>query len=103
MLTKLFAAFLGIVFLMIIPLIIRIKYAEYQVKKLRKESAQVKADHDKVQEALAVLRLRRNPTRREIRDAHRKLMQQNHPDKGGSKFAATKINVARDVLMKEVA
>lgn len=49
-------------------------------------------------EAASVLGIAENAGPDEIRAAHRRLIAQLHPDKGGSDYLASKINLARDVL-----
>ena len=49
-------------------------------------------------EALKVLGLEQNASETEVRAAHRRLIQQTHPDKGGTSYLAAKINEAKDVL-----
>lgn len=51
-------------------------------------------------EALSVLGLKQGATPEDIRAAHRKLIAQLHPDKGGTDYLAAKINEARDYLMR---
>jgi len=50
-------------------------------------------------EAAKILGVRQYAPKDKVKDAHRKLMMANHPDSGGSRFIATKVNEAKDVMM----
>ncbi len=52
------------------------------------------------EEARLVLGLEGQPDKGDIIKAHRKLISKLHPDKGGNDYLATKINQARDILLK---
>ncbi|XP_074599086.1 mitochondrial import inner membrane translocase subunit TIM14-like [Brevipalpus obovatus] len=49
-------------------------------------------------EAGLILGISPSANRNKLRDAHRRIMILNHPDKGGSPYIASKINEAKDFL-----
>ena len=49
-------------------------------------------------EAASILNIRETSSKQQIKDAHRKIMMLNHPDRGGSPFIASKINEASETL-----
>jgi hypothetical protein len=51
-------------------------------------------------EAALILGVRENTATTRIKDAHRRVLLLNHPDRGGSPYVAAKINLAKDLLMK---
>jgi hypothetical protein len=55
-----------------------------------------------VNQAYEILGLPRDADRDQVRDAHRRLIQKVHPDRGGSGYLAARINDAKAVLLKHL-
>ena len=53
-------------------------------------------------QARALLGVDRTATRTDIADAHRRLLSQVHPDRGGSNAAVHAATAARDVLLARI-
>merc|ERR1711976_900469 len=51
-------------------------------------------------EAALILGVRASSTEKRIKEAHRKLLILNHPDRGGSKYLSGKVNEAKELLLK---
>jgi DnaJ-domain-containing protein 1 len=73
--------------------------ADWRADAERQHSAAHSGSAMSREEALKILGLQTGATEDQIRSARRRLMMQNHPDRGGSDYIGAKINEAKDVLL----
>ncbi|AIF80758.1 hypothetical protein I862_00965 [endosymbiont of Acanthamoeba sp. UWC8] len=74
------------------------------IKNFRVQSEKINASSDRQEvsknEACEILGVNKNASEEEIKAAYKKLILKNHPDHGGSKYIAQKLNKAKDILLK---
>ena len=71
---------------------------ENQAEALRQRALQ-RAYQQKRRDACNLLGVRENASYGEIKAAHLRMMKKYHPDMGGSKELAARINAAKDLLL----
>jgi len=65
----------------------------------QQDSGLGRAEHMTRTQALEVLGLTQGANEQEIIEAHKRLMQKFHPDRGGNDFLAAQLNQAKDTLL----
>jgi len=87
--------------MVITGLLVLIPFLPYFFQQETQEfAAQTSSAHMPIEEARQILGVKAKDTEEEILKAYRRLIQKVHPDKGGSAYLASKVNRAKDVLLK---
>ena len=75
---------------------------EHKAWRSGEESTEPSSSSDNMSEsqAIDILGLEDDATKEDVIQAHRRMMQKVHPDRGGSTYLATKINAAKEMLIK---
>lgn len=90
-------------YLVLILILVLMPFLPMILNKLFGVHKKPKAHHvTEVGEARKILELGAGASEEDIKAAHKRLIQKNHPDAGGSKYLASKINEARDILIKNL-
>lgn len=72
------------------------------ILRLEHISKNAQKHRERVESARKTLDVASGASADEIKAAHKRLIQKNHPDAGGSQDFASKINEARDILLKNL-
>lgn len=101
MITKAFLTLFAVIFFLLValPLYIRIKEGLLTERNVRRFNPHLNRE----KKAFEVLHLKPGASKADVKKAHRELMKENHPDHGGDEVRASKINEARDVLLKKAS
>lgn len=89
-------------FLRYIPLLRRLYNSQKQSTQSQQGAQQPVSAALSLEEAYQVLGLEAGATREEVIEAHRKLMQKLHPDRGGNDYLAARLNQAKDMLLEHL-
>ncbi len=68
----------------------------------RKEAEIVHVTDEQVKEAMAILEIDGDITEEKVKQAYHRLIKKMHPDQGGSKYLAEKINGAKETLLNYI-
>ncbi|AFZ79242.1 chaperone protein DnaJ, putative [Theileria equi strain WA] len=68
--------------------------------KLSRQNLQGFEQKMTLNEAYSILNISSTSSKDKIRESYKQLMMRNHPDNGGSTYLASKVNEAKDFLVK---
>jgi len=83
--------------------VIRQRQTQYQQRDHNSAHDYAAVGDPSVEEAMQILGLAGKPSKQEVIKAHRKLMQKLHPDRGGNDYLASRVNLAKETLIKYLA